>query len=364
MYLAGKRAVDGVIPEPSNVPSESLRNPSSRRSYRNIYDRKVRGGEELSSLSVKPSRSHQLWDFFGDFFESTPHPWSQLLLTVGWSVVVAVLNDGVILDAKIDLDQSAAGAIATILSFLIVFRTSKSIQRWYEGRTLWGKLSFSCIDLTQQSSIWIEDDILAQRIMQQSVAFAYAVKQHLRNEILHKNHLEGLVHPSEVNRINAQTTDAPLYCADVIRKCIMEGLTKHPQPSGQQAIARGIDSNISSMTCCFADLTRIKSCPQPAAYRTFLHFFIMFYLLLLPVESHSLIGYWIIPEVLFTSYLMLGLQLTASELEDPFGYDHHDIDVEELWQTIRKQCLESFKFGRKNRNNLTSFGEDMEASQS
>lgn len=57
-----------------------------------------------------------------------------------WSVAVAVLNDEGMLDAGLRLESTAGVSIQTILSFLIVFRTNQSYNRWWEARVLWGKM--------------------------------------------------------------------------------------------------------------------------------------------------------------------------------------------------------------------------------
>ncbi|CAM9238295.1 unnamed protein product [Choristocarpus tenellus] len=189
--------------------------------------------------------------------------------------------------------------------------------------------------------------------MEQAVAFSYAVKQHLRQELLEKTPLEGLIHPAEVDRMNNLKIHVPYYCTDAIRMCIKKGLTTHPSAYGQQAIARGIDVNVMLMSRCFADMARISKTPQPVAYRSLLHFFTVLYLMLLPVLSSDLIGYWIIPEAFFTAYLMLGLLIAADFLEDPFGYDPNDLRVDEFFQSLRKQCLVTFTLGKKAGYHLT-----------
>lgn len=67
-------------------------------------------------------------------------PAAQMVMLLGWSVVVATVNDERVLGAGIRLDSLAGRALQTILAFLIVFRTNQSYNRWWEGRILWGKM--------------------------------------------------------------------------------------------------------------------------------------------------------------------------------------------------------------------------------
>ncbi|CAN0435777.1 unnamed protein product, partial [Laminaria digitata] len=50
---------------------------------------------------------------------------------------------------------------------------------------------------------------------------------------------------------------------------------------------------------------------------------------------------------------MLGLQLAAGDLEDPFGYDLGDLDLDMYMDCIIKQCREAFYLGEKGGNDLT-----------
>lgn len=54
------------------------------------------------------------------------------------------------------------------------------------------------MELTQQAATWIDDARLARRIMNFSIAYAYAVKQILRQELLVAEDLEGIVSAAEV----------------------------------------------------------------------------------------------------------------------------------------------------------------------
>ncbi|CAM9691896.1 unnamed protein product, partial [Laminaria digitata] len=242
-------------------------------------------------------RARKVYLFFVDFWECTPHPFAQLALVVGWAVVVVTVNDHRVLEAEVTLDFAAGKAVTTILSFLIVFRTNQSYNRWWEGRILWGKMHWSCVELTQQAAIWIENPRLAHRIMNFAITFAYAVKQILRRERLHADDLEGIIDPAEVEVMNRLSVMVmPYYCTDVMRQCIQKGLTEHPQKHGNQAVARGIDIPVSQLSVQFADMARVRNTPQPDTFRVMLHMFTMIYLLLLPIISYNELGLWVVPE--------------------------------------------------------------------
>ena len=94
--------------------------------------------DSLRTQSI--GRARECYNFFADFWESTPHPFAQMALVVGWAIIVVTVNDERVLEAGVTLDAAAGKAVTTILAFLIVFRTNQSYNRWWEGRILWGKM--------------------------------------------------------------------------------------------------------------------------------------------------------------------------------------------------------------------------------
>ncbi|CBN74200.1 conserved unknown protein [Ectocarpus siliculosus] len=303
------------------------------------------------------SHARQLHDFFAVFWRSTPHPFAQMTMLLLSSALVATLNDERVLDAGLHLSSNTGRSLQTILSFLIVFRTNQSYNRWWEGRILWGKMHWSCVELTQQAAVWIDDTQLARRIMNISVTFAYVVKQILRREQLFADEMEGVIDAAEVELINnLPPLVMPYYCTEVMRQCIKKGLADSPQAFGTQAVARGIDVPVSQLSVQFADMERVRNTPQPDCFRVMLHMFTLLYLLVLPVISYDTLGYFVVLEMLVTAYLMLGLQIAADHLEDPFGRDESDLQLDRFVAEIAAQCRAAFYLGSKNGADLTLDG--------
>ncbi|CAM9468370.1 unnamed protein product [Scytosiphon promiscuus] len=303
------------------------------------------------------SRVLQLYFFFADFWQSTPHPFGQLSFLLLSATLVATLNDDRVLDAGLSLDSNAGRSMYTILSFLIVFRTNQSYSRWWEGRVLWGKMHWSCVEVAQQAAVWIVNKKLARRITEMAIVYAYTVKQILRREHLFAEDLDGILDAAEVDQINELPfAMKPYYCTEVMRQCMKKGLTEDPQKFGQNAVARGIEIPVSRLSVQFADMARVRNTPQPDCFRVLLHMFTLLYLLLLPLLSYDTLGYLVIPEVFLTAYLMLGLQIAADDLEDPFGRDQSDLELDLFVANIASQCLDAHHLGVKSRRDLTTDG--------
>jgi ion channel-forming bestrophin family protein len=68
--------------------------------------------------------------------------------------------------------------------------------------------------------------------------------------------------------------------------------------------------------------------------------FISLYGLLLPVGLYHDFGLYAIPLTMFIFFAMLGIELMAEEIEDPFGLDCNDLPTGDIALTIKKNVFE------------------------
>ena len=73
--------------------------------------------------------------------------------------------------------------LGTVIGLLLAFRTNSSYSRWWEARTLWGRL----VNVSRNLAIKVADLVKADqddlnRFRIDIVAFAYGLKDHLRGE--------------------------------------------------------------------------------------------------------------------------------------------------------------------------------------
>ncbi len=88
---------------------------------------------------------------------------------------------------------------------------------------------------------------------------------------------------------------------------------------------------------------RIKNTPMPAAYSFLLKFFIVVYVIILPLGLLEEIGWWSIPLVLTLYYILMSIVLTAEEIEEPFGKDMNDLQMDDITANIEKSIKEIIK---------------------
>ena len=94
----------------------------------------------------------------------------------------------------------------------------------------------------------------------------------------------------------------------------------------------------------FADVCgaceRIKNTPIPYSYSSFIKKFIFFFIMTLPFCFVFILGYYVIPVVVFIFYVLSSLELIAEEIEDPFGNDANDLPMTKIALNIKKHVEE------------------------
>jgi putative membrane protein len=60
----------------------------------------------------------------------------------------------------------------------------------------------------------------------------------------------------------------------------------------------------------------------------------------LPFAYVFILGYYVIPVVVFIFYVLASLELIAEEIEDPFGGDANDLPTKKIASNIKKHIEE------------------------
>jgi putative membrane protein len=65
---------------------------------------------------------------------------------------------------------------------MLVFRTQLSYDRWWEGRTIWGMITYTTRDVSRQAVNYVKSPEHVARVCRWAIAFPAAMKAHLRFE--------------------------------------------------------------------------------------------------------------------------------------------------------------------------------------
>jgi putative membrane protein len=91
---------------------------------------------------------------------------------------------------------------------------------------------------------------------------------------------------------------------------------------------------ITNLNDILTGTERILNTPLPLAYRIVISQITWLYVLALPFQLHGLLKWKMIPAGLITSYIILGLALIGSHVENPFGDDVSDLPLDNFCDEI------------------------------
>jgi hypothetical protein len=85
---------------------------------------------------------------------------------------------------------------------------------------------------------------------------------------------------------------------------------------------------ISAFEDNLSTLERILTTPLPFVYSVHIRHTVWLYLFFLPFQLISQFGWYTIPGVCIASFIYLGFLAAGEEIEQPFGYDENDLDLD------------------------------------
>lgn len=81
---------------------------------------------------------------------------------------------------------------------------------------------------------------------------------------------------------------------------------------------------------------RIRNTPIPFSYSSYIKQFVVLYALVLPFGLARDFGYGTVIASMFTFFATMGLELLATEIEEPFGTDRNDLPLDDLADRIAR----------------------------
>jgi len=116
----------------------------------------------------------------------------------------------------------------------------------------------------------------------------------------------------------------------------------------QPCIATGMMNNITSLQDSMSNLERIRNTPLPFAYQAHLRMSLWLYLLFLPFQVYTQLGWFTIPGTAFASFLFCGFLEIGQEIENPFEYDLNDLDLDHFCLALQRELHEITAFTNPN----------------
>ena len=229
---------------------------------------------------------------------------------------------------------------AVVLGLLLVFRTNTAYERFWEARKLWGKQITVTRSLAQ--SLWTliptVDESHAQekqKITQLLPAFAIATKLHLRSEPIDRE-LTNLI-SVEQHELLRQQAHPPLTILGWLRGWIELQFQRRLISDRQYVYLFELIDILNSSLGAYE---RILHTPIPLAYSLHLRHLIYLYCLLFPFQVVDSLQWLTIPATCLVAFALFGIEEIGVEIQNPFGYDENDLELDRYCEIIRRNVEE------------------------
>lgn len=230
-----------------------------------------------------------------------------------------------------DLPSNIFSILGLVLSLVLVFRTNRAYDRWWEARTLWGKL----VNISRNTAIKFnrigELNYEERRDLHQKIAgFAYGLKEHLKNGVTLKA-IPGWQDASE----NPQ--HVPAWIIDQIYKQL-NSWKRTSRCTDVEVLM--IDTDLHEFLNVCGGCERIRNTLIARSYRSYAIKILILYLLILPWGLVQELNWLTVPVTMVVGYMMMGLEAIADDVEEPFGDDLDDLNLDLLCITIDRTTAE------------------------
>lgn len=231
---------------------------------------------------------------------------------------------------RLALPSRDTAVFGAALSILMVLRTNSAYDRWWEGRKHWGSLVNVCRNLAlkiqTQSTAEPAEKVLAARYL---MLFPYALRDHLRTGVTDET-LARLPEP-----LPAGTTHVPAYLAG---KLFAQLKGWRDRELLHKIDHHTFDAPVSLLMDICGACERIRNTPLPLAHRALIPQLLVLYLMIVPLSldlTAANVGFTIV-----MGYFLIGLELVAEEIEEPFGTDDDDLQLDRLCRGIERSVCE------------------------
>jgi len=329
--------------------------------FREMFRRKQMERKELkkNKIIIPPQIGEVNWRHIIKLNKSViPKIYIPVILVTIWTVLLKLFYDYYKEEKFIKtvfFPTSLLTYLGLVLSLLLVFRNNSAYDRYWEGRKSWASILNQARNLSRHLWVCIEIDEndknkdqklnLKKGVMRLVIALVISIRHSLRGEYgWDYDDLAELV--KHVPRFNSLITTAPKRLLKILPLEIayhIEGylyLQKDVPVTLINPSFTSINSIIESFTTC----ERILTTPIPLIYGIHIKHALLVYLLTLPFQIIPTCGWAAVFIVLLTSFTLFGIEAISSEIENPFGADDNDLDLDHFCQQIQVEINGMMKY--------------------
>ncbi|CAG8433295.1 13043_t:CDS:2 [Ambispora gerdemannii] len=305
---------------------------------------------------------------------------SALLCTVVGTIITVIYEKT---DLKPSIPQAFIPVLGFVVGLLLTYRTNTAYDRYWEGRRAWSTMEVAIRTFTRL--IWVNlketdssDVVQKKTAINLLLGFAIGTKYYLREQ-------EGSKQPDLQPLIVDIRSKLPGYepledqdRAEEFRRASEESASKidmlvkskkkpHQREKGEYVpenhnipleislylssyikaqmdnknseapVTTAMLNSLNTMVDCLTTFERILRSPIPIAYSTHLSQTVWVYCLTIPIQFVQLLHWFTIPFVFFATGVLLGIERIGGEIENPFGIDENDLDLDEFCKRLARE---------------------------
>jgi putative membrane protein len=261
-----------------------------------------------------------------------PHVCGRVSEMTLWSVLVTYLYTNRISLGWIRWDHftlqdtTIHAFLGSVLGFLIVFRVNASNNRYWEGRSHWGKLINNSRSLLRYAAAHAPK---SKELADLVAGYVLCLKQGLRNN---RDLSEAGVYLPESVRQDAERFGNP---PSAVAAAISDWITARQKEGHLGPMdVRHMEDIVTDLVHFQGGCEKIQKTPMPFVYAAMIKQLIFVYIATLPIVLVREHGWWTPLFIAVVSVGFFGIEEASVETEDPFCLEDNCLDLEGYCMTI------------------------------
>jgi putative membrane protein len=276
---------------------------------------------------------------------------AELLVSVLFSVTVYLLYKTHLLE-KISLPFSVAAILGSALAIFLAFRNNNAYNRWWEARTLWGNIINNSRIFARQiianaanaaainKATKIETDAYSKELVYRQIAFAHALRLHLRKQDSWEE-IKSFLPENEYTQLE-EKINKPNYLLQTQGIRIKEGMRSEILGPFDNI---SLEPTLAGFNNFQGACERIKNTPLLRQYHYFTRLFLLVFMAVLPfslISDFTKMGYpaLMVPLSILVSFVFGVMGKVGEVNEDPFENRITDVPLAALCNTIERDLKE------------------------
>ncbi len=234
--------------------------------------------------------------------------------------------------------------IGLAMAIFLGFRNNESYARFWEGRTLWGRLVNVSRSFARQSLTLIvaksgddSDEVKAvqHRIVRITIAYVHAFRHHLRDSDPTKELTQYLSDEERAQLLRHR--NKPIAILQQLGVVVQEAWQAGHIHDLHVPV---LEQSLTEMTGVQGGCERIKGTPIPYTYNVLIHRIVAVYCFALPFGLLESVGVLTPVVVCLISYAFFGLDAIGDDVAQPFEKDENDLPLDAISRNIEINLLQ------------------------